>query len=535
MTLGEAQKLARLAAARYGVDAAAAQQVLAAHWTRHGSNSLPQHYLMALVNADLLELRQAEEILAALVQTDPDIGSNVTAKMPVSSCSKRCSSLPPSLDGYDLLRKLGEGGMGEVHLVRHAATGQIYAMKILFPALAEQPTLLERFQREARHAARLDHPNLVRGFGAGQDAATGLHYLLMEFVDGPSVQRLLEQLGRLTVPDAVRIAIDIVRALEHLHTRGIIHRDLKPENVLLTAAGLAKLTDMGLSKEINLASSLTQTRHGFGTPFYVPYEQAVNARAADERSDLFALGATLYHMLAGQLPFFGNTVLEILEKKAQGDFIPVRQLCSEAPAELDLLVSRLLARKPSERPQTASEVIVALERLNLASPILSLVDRQEALRDPTIRLRVALSQQVTQPDGIMVSSHPAAPDERWHLEIIDSNGRTRRVQASTAHILKSLRKGKLSSQVRVSRDFDGPYLKLEHWTEFKAAVTHSDRPTSPATSAHGTTTKEQSQSVPSTGLRSTADARSPAHWWWIGLLGLCVGLLGLLVVLQWLS
>lgn len=535
MTLGDAQKLVRMAVDRYGADAAAVQQVLAVQWSMYGSQSQPRHYLMALVRADLLEQRQAEELLAAFVQTDPDIGSNATAKLPVSQPSKRRPSLPQNLDGYDLLRKLGEGGMGEVHLVRHVATAQIYAMKILFPALAEQPNLLERFKREARHAARLDHPNLVRGFGAGQDAATGLHYLLMEFVDGPSVQRLLEQLGRLTVPDAVRIAIDIARALEHLHSRSIVHRDLKPENVLLNAAGVAKLTDMGLSKEMNLASTLTQTRHGFGTPFYVPYEQAVNAKAADERSDIFALGATLYHLLTGQVPFTGNTVLEILEKKAQGDFIPARRLCSEVPTELDCLVSRLLARNPSDRPQTASEVIVALERLNLASPILSLVDRHEALRDPTIRLRVALSQQATQPDGIMVSSVSAPSADCWHLEFVDSKGRSRRVQASTAHILESLRKGKLSHQIRVSRDENGPFLELEHWPEFKVALAYSEPSTNHTTEGKDTVSKTISPPVTSTGHRSAADTRFAARLWWFALLGLGTALLGLLVVFQWLT
>jgi serine/threonine protein kinase len=205
------------------------------------------------------------------------------------------------------------------------------------------------------------------------------------------------------------------------------------------------------------------------------------------------------------------------------------------PAELDHLISRLLAWKPANRPQTASEVIVALERLNLASPILSLVDRQEALRDPTIRLRVALSQQVTQLDGTMVSPSPVTPADLWHLELTDSKGRTRHVQVSTVYILESLRKGKLSNQVRVSRDIDGPFLKLEHWPEFKAAETQMDPPKSSAAPASSTASKESSRSVPSSSHRSDGKTRFRARAWWIGLLVLGAALVGILVVVQWLT
>src|SRR5262249_44265887 len=147
----------------------------------------------------------------------------------------------------------------------------------------------------------------------GRDEMTGLHYLVLEYVDGPSALDLLDKYQRLPVGDAVHIALDIARALEHAHSRNIVHRDIKPGNILITLSGLAKLADMGLAKRTDEASHLTLARQGFGTPYYMPYEQAMNAKYADGRSDIYALGATLYHLLVGEVPFPGSNSLEIVD------------------------------------------------------------------------------------------------------------------------------------------------------------------------------------------------------------------------------
>src|SRR5262249_5674656 len=152
----------------------------------------------------------------------------------------------------------------------------------------------------------------------GQDRSSGKHYLVLEYVDGPSAHALLQRFGRLAVGDAVHIALDIARALEHAHSRSIVHRDIKPDNILLTQSGVAKLSDLGLAKRTDEASNLTAARQGFGTPYYMPYEQAMNAKYADGRSDIYALGATLYHLVTGEIPFSGATHLEIVEKKNIG-------------------------------------------------------------------------------------------------------------------------------------------------------------------------------------------------------------------------
>src|SRR5262249_22290853 len=161
--------------------------------------------------------------------------------------------------------------------------------------LAASQASVDRFYREAKSGALLNHPNVVRNLAVGQDRATGKHYLVLEFVDGASAHALLQRYGRLSVGDAVHIALDTARALEHAHSRSIVHRDIKPDNILITRSGLAKLADLGLAKRTDEASHLTAARQGFGTPYYMPYEQAMNAKYADGRSDIYALGATLYH------------------------------------------------------------------------------------------------------------------------------------------------------------------------------------------------------------------------------------------------
>ena len=244
--------------------------------------------------------------------------------------------------------------------------------------LASSQSYIDRFYREAKSGKLLNHPNIVRTLDYGQDEKTGKHYLVLEFVDGPSAHALLDRLGRLPVGDAVHIALDVARALEHAHSRNIIHRDIKPDNILVTRSGVAKLADLGLAKRTDETSHLTSTRQGFGTTAYMPYEQAVAARSADNRSDIYALGATLYHLVVGAAPFPGDSHLDVVEKKRLGDFPPAGSISPEAPAALDAILARMMARQPRDRYQTASELIVDLERSRLSSPLPTFADPELA-------------------------------------------------------------------------------------------------------------------------------------------------------------
>src|SRR5207253_8823691 len=196
-----------------------------------------------------------------------------------------------------------------------------------------------------------DHPNIVRNLAIGQDKPTAKHYIVLEYVDGPSAHSLLQQYGRLKVGDALHIVLDIARALEHAHSRSIVHRDIKPDNILLTQSGLAKLSDLGLAKRTDEASHLTAARQGFGTPYYMPYEQAMNAKYADARSGIYALGATFYHLLVGEVPSPGNNALEIVDRKALGDYVPASSLNPDVPRALDHTLAKMLAKEPRNRYQ----------------------------------------------------------------------------------------------------------------------------------------------------------------------------------------
>ncbi len=217
------------------------------------------------------------------------------------------------LGAYRILRRLGEGGMGSVYLGYDEKQKRHVALKVLPDQLAASQSYVERFYREAKNAAALNHPNIVQGLGCGRDEATAKHYLVLEYVDGPSAHALLERFGKLPVGDTVHVALDVARGLEYAHSRNIIHRDIKPDNVLLTRSGVAKLADFGLAKQTDVASHLTGTKQGFGTPHYMPYEQALDAKQVDQRSDLYALGATLYHLVTGKLPFTGPSHVEVVE------------------------------------------------------------------------------------------------------------------------------------------------------------------------------------------------------------------------------
>src|SRR5262249_41176642 len=171
-----------------------------------------------------------------------------------------------SLGEYRLLRRLGEGGMGAVYLGYHEGQDVQVAIKVLGDQLACSQSYIDRFYREAKSGVLLNHPNIVRTLGVGWDKATAKHYLVLEFVDGPSAHALLDRLGKLAVGDAVHVALDIARALEHAHSRRIVHRDIKPDNILISRAGVCKLVDLGLAKRIDEASHLTAAPHSLATP-----------------------------------------------------------------------------------------------------------------------------------------------------------------------------------------------------------------------------------------------------------------------------
>ncbi len=295
-------------------------------------------------------------------------------------------SAPRAVAGYQLLRKVGDGGMSAVYQSYDVVAARPVAVKLLADHLAGQPEFVGRFYREARLSRVLEHPSIVQGYASGFDSEASKHYLVLEFIDGPTAHGALTRLGRLSVGMAVRVGIDIARALEFLHDRQYVHRDVKPDNILLHPNGGAKLADLGLAKRLNDTSQLTAIHQGVGTTYYMPYEQAVNANLVDGRSDLFALGATLYHLLSGEVPFHGTTHDEVIREKAQGTFRPLRAAAPAVPAELAELIESLLACDPRARVQTAGKLAAALAATGLAGKLPSFADghsRSISAPDPT--------------------------------------------------------------------------------------------------------------------------------------------------------
>ena len=376
---------------------------------------------------------------------------------------------PRSLGDYRVLRRLGEGGMGAVYLGYHEKQGQQVAIKVLPDALASNPGFVARFYREARSGATLNHPNIVHGIGVDQDPATHKHYLVLEFVDGTSAHALLDRFGRLNVGDAVHVTLDVARALEHAHSRNIIHRDIKPDNILITRAGVAKLADFGLAKRTDEASHLTAARQGFGTSYYMPYEQALNAQKADSRSDIYALGATFYHLLTGEVPFPGANHLEVVEKKQSGDFIPASLVHADVPSALDPILDKMLARNPRDRYQTASELIVDLERSGLAAPLPSFADSDLALQDPWIRARMVSTAQPTRAETEAPGDTPPIVNgDHWQVRYRNREGQWRQVRATTAQLADRVRAGRIPPGTKARRTGETVFRPLDQFAEFQA-------------------------------------------------------------------
>ena len=465
------KRAAQLAVVRYGADPVRVQQVVNSVLDSHSRGGEEDLY-SALVVEKLLSSAQAEELRQGLEKTQIDLTPRKLAPdIKKASNGSSASTDLTRLGDYHILRRLGEGGMGSVYLGYYGTEDQKVAIKVLPKNLAANQGTVDRFYREAKSGALLGHPNIVRNLNVGQDQASGNHYLVLEYVDGPSAQALLDQCGSLSVGDAVHIALDIARGLEHAHSRNVVHRDIKPANILITQSGVAKLADMGLAKRTDETSHLTAARQGFGTPYYMPYEQAMNAKYADGRSDIYALGATLYHMVVGDVPFSGANALEIVDKKGIGEFTPASIRNPAVPAALDQILARMMAREPKQRYQTSSELIVDLERSKLAAAVPSFIDPDKALLDPLVRERLT---SPTQPTSLDVNAPQPANGEAagdfWYIRYRDRHGLLCKAKATTAQLTDRLRSGKLAADSEASRKPQGEFRKLSEFDEFKIVI-----------------------------------------------------------------
>ena len=259
------------------------------------------------------------------------------------------------IGGYELLGRLGQGGMGAVFKARQVSMDRVVALKILPPKLAKDKSFVERFVREARSAAKLSHPNIVQGIDVG--LAAGYHYFAMEFVDGETVKGLLRREGRLDEKRALEIVRGVAQGLEHAHSRGIIHRDIKPDNIMLARDGAVKLADLGLARSTDKPTTVTIAGTTLGTPHYMAPEHVRGDPNIDTRADIYALGATLYRMVTGQYPFDGPTSAAIMTKHVTDPAPSARETNMEVSRACSDLILHMMAKEPSGRPQTPTDLL----------------------------------------------------------------------------------------------------------------------------------------------------------------------------------
>ena len=351
----------------------------------------------------------------------------VYSATPVVGADSRVGMAAPPMDtggdpfigqriaGCDIIDVLGQGGMGRVYRAVHEALGKEVAVKVLNVSLVMNSTFVDRFLREARAAAQLDHPNVVRILNAGEEG--GRHFIVMEMVSGENLRVRLARDQRLERPEALRIITGVAHALTAAHELGLVHRDIKPDNIMIDEHGVVKVADFGLARHVANAGEITGEGVACGTPPYMSPEQ-IGGQAVDGRSDLYSLGIVLYECLAGRRPFSAHDLLGWLACHTQMEPEPLRRHAQDLPEEVEELVARLLAKRPEERYADARELLTDLQFLG-GDPV-------PVLRDTTRRS----SRTDLQPTGIrrlhQLLSHGVDDGAvSLHLEPTATGGRVR--------------------------------------------------------------------------------------------------------------
>jgi serine/threonine-protein kinase len=302
---------------------------------------------------------------------------------------------------YEVQGELGRGGMARVYRGTDTLLGRPVAVKILWAQYADDASFVTRFRREARAAARLNHPNLVRVYDTGSD--DGVHYIVMEHVDAKTVADLLSGDGRIMPDRAVELAKAVCDALAVAHAHGVIHRDVKPANIMVTRNGQVKVTDFGIAR-VTSNETVTRTAAVLGTASYLSPEQAQGG-SIDQRSDLYSLGCVLYEMLTGRPPFTADSPVAVASKHVLEQATPPSRLNPDVTPQLDAVVMRALSKDPNDRCQDAQEMSADLERARPGMPVVATALLPDA--PPTTRV---IHRAQPQPTSVLPPGEaPAGP------------------------------------------------------------------------------------------------------------------------------
>lgn len=270
------------------------------------------------------------------------------------------------LGDYELLEKLGEGAMGVVYKARKTKDNRLVALKLLDRELGQDREFISRFLREARNVAKLrKHENIVEAYDFGED--NGRYYFVMEFIDGRSLAEILYSQGKISERNALSIARQVTRALHHAQSFSIIHRDIKPENIIISSEGVVKLCDLGLAKDLseNFSSSGGVT---LGTVYYASPEQASGSKNLDIRTDIYSLGISLYHMLAGELPFTDSNLRLVAYRHVHETLPPLEQRAPHVSFDTIRLVQKMTHKNPGQRHQNPQELLENIENILRGQP-----------------------------------------------------------------------------------------------------------------------------------------------------------------------
>lgn len=368
------------------------------------------------------------------------------------------------LGDFLLVKKLGEGGMGAVYQAQQVGLEREVAIKVLASHLAKDPKFLERFQREARVMANLDHPHILRCFAVGE--AHGFHYLAMELASAGSLESWIERLGKLSVGDALHVIIAAASGLQHAHERGLIHRDVKPGNIMITAKGVVKVADLGLVKTVTEDVTLTRSGTGVGTPIYMSMEQMRDAKNVDGRTDIYSLGCMLYRCLTGRPPHQGASYIELFEAKEKNKYPPARRFNEDVPRRLDIIIDRMLEKNPKDRHRTCAELIEDLQSLGLANPALSFISDAESAAPP-VQKRLTHSEQTPAPVRSAPVKPPLEAQEWWYVRALNFDG-VRKMNRK--QVLDFIQTPNFDLKAQASRSPKGEFQPLASYHEFEPTL-----------------------------------------------------------------
>jgi len=282
-------------------------------------------------------------------------------KVICAECLEKDHLLGKDLGGCVLLRQFARGGTARLYEAVQKSLKRAVVVKVLSERHADRKKTVKRFLREARIGARLQHPNLVQIIDVGSLEEEGIHYIVMEYVQGKTMRQLIREQGHIPEKEALRLVLPVLEALDYLHARGVVHRDVKPANIIINNEGTVKLSDLGLSKSARTSAGLTSTGERFGTYQYMPPEQFHSAGDVDSRADIYSLGVTLYFMLSGEKPFRGATSVDLTEAIISGQFVPMVEAAPFVSENVAAVVEKMLSREPDDRYQDCGRILAELK------------------------------------------------------------------------------------------------------------------------------------------------------------------------------